>query len=971
MNADRALDRPTFLATRADPIRVTGNQPLALDDPAACLLVQQGEVEVFLVERQTDGTPGTRQHLFSVGPGQLLFGIDTAAGLMDMGLLATGTPDTVVRPLDRVALLTADAAEVVTAVEAWVTRLSVAITGPMVPRPRADLALVPGEDVVAGSPRRVGAGQGVAWCRTDADGALYVDIETVPATSAFLPLTRDSWLALPQGVGITSMTTVAMLRSGGMAAALDRFHALAVDVLPMALRLAAVDEVNRLRARGEGNRRAAGRALDVLAGIFAHRPDPVTALDSDQPLVRAMARLGVVMDFRLTLPETRGDEIRPYAFEEITRASRLRSRPLRLEPGWWRADSGAFLLLRQGDARPLALWPVAGTYRLYDPVENVERRLDKAEAAGLAGTAQALYPPLEDRPLRVGDILAGALRARLPDLGTLAGATLLVGLLTLAVPIATSLVLDSVLPDHALDKLWEVAAALLLVAFMTLVLRIAAQFASLRMEGLAGSRLQASVMDRLLRLPARFFRRFTAGELGTRAMAVERLENALTAAMIGSVMTGAVALVSYGLMLAYSWRLGLVAIILTLGLAAATSLFGLLRVRREAEMVAQDARMVGLSLELAGGITKLRLAAAEDRAFLRWARLYADTTHSWLRADGMAARQKAFTAGYTAFATAIILLACMGWDLADGLTLGLLVAFLSAFNAALGGLATLADTAVEMVALAPIARHAAPILEAVPETDRAKVDPGPLSGAVEISRLKFQYQPDTPLVFNDLSLRVEPGEFVALVGPSGTGKSTLFRLLLGFEQPTAGMVLYDGVDLNGLDLQAVRRQCGVVLQNGRLMPGTVLDNILGASLHLGEEAAWEAARQASIADDILRMPMGMRTQVTDGGSAFSGGQVQRILLARAIVGQPRILLLDEATSALDNRTQAVVTDSLNHLAATRLVIAHRLSTVERADRIIVLDKGMVAEEGSFTDLMGRGGLFAGLARRQLTASSRD
>ncbi|SMC70512.1 NHLP bacteriocin export ABC transporter permease/ATPase subunit [Rhizobium sp. RU36D] len=955
-------------AAMTQPLEVTGNRPLRLDDPDACYLVQQGAIELFLVENHAEDMPGTRKHLFSVGPGGLLFGVDTSAGLMDMGFLATGTPGTLLVAM-KLADITQANETVAAAIDAWVEQLSAAITRPMVPRPRPDEVLMPGEVAEPGDGRYISIGQRVAWCTLQGDGALFADVESVDAGGPALPLTRDTWLAIPRNVGVGTVTTADLLRSGGMQAALLRFHALAADALPMALRLASADEVNRLRARAEGNRHAAGRALDVLSGIFDHRGASNHRLDVQQPLVQALARLGDLTGFRLDMPLKQGDEPLPFALDDILRASRLRSRSLRLEPGWWRADHGPFLLIRKGDDRPLALWRVGGSYRLYDPVENIERRLGADEAGGLEGLALALYPPLEDRPLPVRDVLAGAMKARLPELSTLIGATLLLGVLTLAVPIAMSYVLNSVLPDNALGKLWEVAAALVLVSALTLVLRITAQFASLRMEGLAGSRLQAAVMDRLLRLPPRFFRRFTSGELGTRVLAVERLENALTATMIGSVVTGGVALISFGLMLTYSWRLGLIAVVLTLVLAAATLGFGMLRVRREAAMVQQDAKMTGFSLELAGGITKLRLAAAEDRVFLHWSRLYADATQSWLQADSLAVRQQAFSTGYTSLATAGILLVCVQWGLAEGMSLGLLVAFLSAFNAALGGLAALAAAIVEIAALAPIARHAAPILQTVPETERVKIDPGPLSGAIEVSRLKFQYGPDQPLIFNDLSLQVRPGEFVALVGPSGTGKSTLFRLLLGFEQPTSGLVLYDGVDLNGLDPQAVRRQCGVVLQSGKLMPGTVMENILGANLHLGEDAAWEAARQAAIADDILHMPMGMRTQVTDGGSAFSGGQIQRLLMARAIVGQPRILLLDEATSALDNRTQAVVTDSLNHIAATRLVIAHRLSTVERADRIIVLRNGMVAEEGSYTELMGRNGLFAQLARRQLTGAA--
>jgi ABC-type bacteriocin/lantibiotic exporter with double-glycine peptidase domain len=219
-------------------------------------------------------------------------------------------------------------------------------------------------------------------------------------------------------------------------------------------------------------------------------------------------------------------------------------------------------------------------------------------------------------------------------------------------------------------------------------------------------------------------------------------------------------------------------------------------------------------------------------------------------------------------------------------------------------------------------------------------------------------------VLDEVSLRAEAGEFVAVVGPSGSGKSTLLRLLLGFERPDSGAVLYDRQDLEDVDVGAVRRQCGVVLQDDRLLVGDLRTNIVGAGRY-SEDEAWEAARQVGLADDVERMPMGMATYVGEGSGSLSGGQRQRVILARAMVSRPRILYLDEATSALDNRTQELVTESMRQLSATRIVIAHRLSTIRDADRILVMDAGRVVESGTYDELMQAGGLFRELAERQL------
>ncbi|HEY9805050.1 MAG TPA: ATP-binding cassette domain-containing protein, partial [Candidatus Obscuribacterales bacterium] len=209
-----------------------------------------------------------------------------------------------------------------------------------------------------------------------------------------------------------------------------------------------------------------------------------------------------------------------------------------------------------------------------------------------------------------------------------------------------------------------------------------------------------------------------------------------------------------------------------------------------------------------------------------------------------------------------------------------------------------------------------------------------------------------------------PGEFIAIVGPSGSGKSTLFRLLLGFESPQIGQVFYDRQNLLSLDIHAVRRQIGVLLQNSRTNTASIFENIAGNALITMDEA-WEAARHAGFADEITAMPMGMHTVVSEGGSNLSGGQRQRLLIARALALKPRILLFDEATSSLDNQTQAIVSESLKKLQITRIVIAHRLSTIQDADRIYVLEAGRVVQQGSFQQLMSQEGLFFRLMQRQI------
>jgi ABC-type bacteriocin/lantibiotic exporter with double-glycine peptidase domain len=367
-------------------------------------------------------------------------------------------------------------------------------------------------------------------------------------------------------------------------------------------------------------------------------------------------------------------------------------------------------------------------------------------------------------------------------------------------------------------------------------------------------------------------------------------------------------------------------------------------------------------------VAKFRVAGAETRAFAYWGRQYSQELRLTLASEGIEDNLTVINnllaaltpAVLFAFATGMIQQSQAG---EGGFSTGTFLAFNAAFGTFIGGATSLSSTVIDVLDVLPIWQRAEPILTAEPEVDPQRADPGRISGQVTVSNVGFRYRCDGDLILDGVSLTVEPGEFVALVGPSGSGKSTLFRLLLGFDTPEVGAVYFDGQDMAGLDLNALRRQLGVVLQTSRLMSASIFENI-ASSARITMEEAWEAAAMAGLADDILAMPMGMHTVVSEGGTNLSGGQRQRLLIARALALRPRILLFDEATSALDNRTQAIVSESLERLRVTRIVVAHRLSTIRHADRIYVLEKGRLIQQGNFDQLTATPGLFSQLVKRQ-------
>jgi ATP-binding cassette subfamily C protein len=664
-----------------------------------------------------------------------------------------------------------------------------------------------------------------------------------------------------------------------------------------------------------------------------------------------------------------------HAIRQMAESANVRLRNVHYEEGWWRQANGYFIAFRAADERPVAILPsIRGGLKIVDPVENRSTAVNSKTASTLSAKGFQVYRPLPEVRMKPGQLLEFSMKGCEKELATIVMMGVAVGLLGTIPPIFMGRLVDSVIPGAQHSELLQLTLIVVAVAISTALFMTTRIYALLRLEGKIDGPLQAAVWDRLLRLPSTFFRNFQAGDLADRSIGISEVRRILTGSTLSSILSGLFSTFNLALLFYFSPLLALVACGLV-GVAVAVSVTSvLIQIRIQRRLSTLRGQLSGIVLQLISGITKFRVCGAERRAFAIWAKLYAKQKEFAVKSRRVSNVLTIFNAAFPLICLGMLFLCASQLlpngvegtvaSLKTGLTTGAFIAFLAAFTQFMGATLELSYTLVSVLHVVPLIERVSPILSTMPELDGVQTHPGQMSGHIEVSRLAFRYKPDTPPVLRDVSFAVNPGQSIALIGTSGCGKSTLLRILLGFEQPGAGAVYYDGQDLAGLDILAVRRQIGVVLQNGRLMDGSILTNIIGSS-SLTIEDAWEAARLAGIADEIRQMRDGMHTVLAEGGAALSGGQRQRIMIARAIVKKPRILFFDEGTSALDNRTQAVVTESLAQLKATRIIVAHRLSTVMDADQLIVLEKGTVVEAGKYDELMARQGAFHQIAARQI------
>ena len=637
-------------------------------------------------------------------------------------------------------------------------------------------------------------------------------------------------------------------------------------------------------------------------------------------------------------------------------------RVVRLPAGWYKDAAGSFLMIYKEGQIPVAVMPsLIGGYEFTDPLTLKKRRVNNETQKLFEEEAIFFYKPFPQRKIGIKDILVYMAMSRsVTDYALIFITGAIITAIGALTPMFNKLAYGKVLSSGQMPMLYGLMFFMISAAIGNVLFSTVSNLITQAVQTKQTVAIEAAVMMRVLSLPASFFRRFSAGELYNRTQSFTDLCKLLASAVLSTGLTSVFSLVYITQIFHYTPALVVPSLVITLITVVFSIVSTLINTQVSRESMKLAAQESGMNYAMITGIQKIKLAGAEKRAFARWGRLYAKEAEYLYNPPMVIKMNSVISAAISLIGTVVMYSAAIS----SGVTFDNYVAFTSSYGFISGAFMQLSSVALLIAGIRPTLEMVGPILEEEPETAEKKQTVTSLSGNIELSHVCFRYADNMPDILDDLSIRIKPGEYVAIVGETGCGKSTLIRILLGFEKPRKGAVFYDGRDLNSLDLRSLRRHIGVVIQNGKLMMGSIYENITISAPWLGMDDAWEAAEAAGIAQDIREMPMGMQTMISEGQGGVSGGQKQRLLIARALAPKPKVLMFDEATSALDNLTQKKVTEAITSYNCTRIVIAHRLSTIQSCDRILLLRNGKIAEDGTYDELIERQGFFAELVERQ-------
>lgn len=714
----------------------------------------------------------------------------------------------------------------------------------------------------------------------------------------------------------------------------------------------------QLRERSAREKKSVAHAYWSLASVIDGRSDKTFTEEYGGESRNALIK--ICNYYHIEENEIKEEDTVEKQLALLQNSAGLMHRHVALTGEWWKhMDTPVLAVLENGQIT--AILPDRWGRFCYELPDGKMVRVDKRNARHIQRDAYCFYPPLSSEELKPKDIMAFLWKSvSQRDRWKLMAAGLMVSLLGVITPAVTQLIFSQIIPSGQMLLIYSVGGLLtgtaVSVFLLEAVKRILINGIQYKMELAVSS----AIFHRLLNLPAEFFKPFSAGELTERAICLSSICEIMCSSILGTGVTALFSVIYMFQIFGIESRLLLPSVLILLVQLAAAVLGMLGQIVYIRKKMYAGTKVQSIVFSLLSGIQKIKVSGSENRAFAQWAQKYREEADASYNPPLFLKIQNAIAPSITIFGNLLIYAVCLG----SGVQVAQYVAFNTAFGMVSSSMLALTSAVSALSSVRPIFELAEPIMKACPQIGSEKEIVKSVSGSVEINNVTFRYAKDGPKILDDLSLKIKSGQYVAVVGRTGCGKSTLLRLLLGFETPDTGAIYYDGKDVSKIDQKSLHRQIGVVMQNGKLFSGSIYSNITVSAPQLTMEEAWEAAAMAGMEEDIRAMPMGMHTVLSEGNGGISGGQKQRLMIARAIAPKPKLLFLDEATSALDNITQKQVSDSLNRMKCTRIVIAHRLSTIRECDRILVLDNGKIIEDGNYEELVSQNGFFAELVRRQ-------
>ncbi|MBB4807357.1 ATP-binding cassette subfamily C protein [Chryseobacterium defluvii] len=964
-----------------EKIYIGVENPFTLNDTDKFWMVLSGEVNVFYTKVDENGEYlNPLKHFYTVQKGEILFSLLTKEHTDNTRLIAFSN-QAVLLAIDKSEVFEIDQFFLKNMVNKWILKTtSVINTGnsPRVYKALDDFEVITLEKNTVAFPSN-----GINWIQL-LKGEINVFSENTPVSfeeypGFHVPVSNKLWIKSVTGdteVKVLS-TREALQDEIYFLHSLHKLEGYFYSQLNTIIETQKSDESNYFQEKLVNEEEGLKNTLDKIKSIVAGNEGsshtvPVQRSNGRNILFSTCQLIGDQIGFKLEIPkhmESYQNSMTNQLYA-IAKSSNIRIRKIILRGVWWKEENGPLLAFTKKDKTPVALLQKnSDSYILKDLSTGEETDVNNEVADTLEPIGYMFFSGFDGKMSSIKKVAGFALKGVKKDAKVLALAALAGSLIGLLVPILSGKMYDDVIPTADRSLHVEVFMILIMIGLVTAGLQLAQGVLQLRVETKSSINLQAGVMDHMLRLPVTFYKRFTAGDLTNRVLSINAIRQIVSSTLMTAVLSGAFSFVNLILLFYYDSKLAWVGV--ALGVIAAVFMIsmGWLKLKHDRKVSEYQGEIQGFLFEFLSGITKIRVTGGERRVFTLWADKFSKLKKLGFSSGSYQNFVETFNASYplltSIFFFSFLYYTVLHSDAATSmLTVGAFMAFITAFNRFLSDSLRLSMALITSLNVISLYERVKPILEEETESAEQSVDPGELAGDIEMNSVSFRYNEDLPLVLNNVTFKIKPGEMVAFVGASGSGKSTIMRLLLGFEQAEAGSIYYDGDSYDSMNKELVRRQIGVVLQNGALMSGSIYQNIVGNS-ELTLDEAWEAARMAGMEEDIKQMPMEMHTVVSEGAGTFSGGQRQRLMIARAIVHKPRLLFMDEATSALDNRTQNIVSESLDKLQATRIIIAHRLSTIKNADRIYVMDKGTIVETGTYDELMEKEGLFSQLAKRQI------